>query len=64
MKTALQGVPEQFMPEPEGIAQAIIDPASGRFAASGLIEYFYAEQTPAAQAAAQESNPATTVETP
>lgn len=64
MKTALQGVPEQFMPEPEGIAQAIIDPASGRFAASGLIEYFYEEQTPAAQAAAQESNPATTVETP
>lgn len=64
MKTALQGAPEQFMPEPEGIAQAIIDPASGRFAASGLIEYFYAEQTPAAQAAAQESNPATTVETP
>jgi len=64
MKTALQGVPEQFMPEPEGIAQAIIDPASGRFAASGLIEYFYEEQTPAAQAAAQEPNPATTVETP
>lgn len=64
MKTALQGVPEQFLPEPEGIAQAIIDPASGRFAASGLIEYFYEEQTPAAQAAAQESNPATTVETP
>ena len=64
MKTALQGAPEQFMPEPEGIAQAIIDPASGRFAASGLIEYFYEEQTPAAQAAAQESNPATTVETP
>ena len=64
MKTALQGVPEQFLPEPEGIAQAIIDPASGRFAASGLIEYFYEEQTPAAQAAAQEPNPATTVETP
>jgi len=64
MKTALQGVPEQFLPEPEGIAQAIIDPASGRFAACGLIEYFYEEQTPAAQAAAQEPNPATTVETP
>ena len=51
---ALKGVPEQAVPQPEGIVTAHIDPESGlRMAEGRLTEYFYQEFLPVEQGAAE-----------
>jgi penicillin-binding protein 1A len=47
MASALRGVPEQALSQPEGVVNAQIDPESGmRVATGGLNEYFYQEFLP------------------
>ena len=56
---ALKGVPEQSMPQPEGIVAAHIDPESGmRMAEGRLTEYFYQEFLPVEQSAAERQSSA------
>jgi penicillin-binding protein 1A len=56
---ALKGVPEQTMPQPEGIVTATIDPDSGlRMAEGRLTEYFYQEFLPLDQGAAERQSSA------
>ena len=50
MSRVLTGVPEVFMPVPEGITQAKVNEA-GRRASDGKSEYFYQENVPAEQQA-------------
>jgi len=48
MSQALKGVPEVFMPVPEGITQAKVN-ESGKRSADGKPEFFYQENVPAEQ---------------
>ncbi len=50
MSQALKGVPEVFMPVPEGITQAKVN-ESGKRSADGKPEFFYQENVPAEQQA-------------
>jgi len=54
MKTALQTVAETQMAQPEGIAEAFVNPVTGQFASQGLVEYFYQESLTGAAAPAAE----------
>ena len=47
MAKALKGVPEQTLPQPEGVVSAQIDPETGmRVTTGGISEYFYQEFLP------------------
>ncbi|MGB2833406.1 MAG: PBP1A family penicillin-binding protein [Methylotenera sp.] len=46
MAVALKGVPEMAMRMPEGVVAINIDPARGTRSDSGILEYFYHENTP------------------
>ncbi|MBU3693958.1 MAG: penicillin-binding protein 1A [Rhodocyclaceae bacterium] len=53
MKTALRTIPDKQLAQPEGIAEAFINPVTGQFATQGLMEYFYSEDLPGAETSAE-----------
>jgi len=62
MAKVLPSIPEEPYPVPPGIVTRVIDPQTGALADNGIVEYFYEEHQPAAEAPTAPLDPEITEE--